>query len=160
MLFPDDAGARKVHGRVEDVHVPAAATAQSRRLAENLGRHLVEVDAFGDRDMMRPVGRGDDVGRRQMRADADGARLLAFREMHLAGYGTRAHVEGWRLAFHVDLLIDSSRYRLTSICSYIQIFCSRVGVMKRHSRCYRLRPPDVARTARARLRSYCRRGCA
>ncbi|MNJ80393.1 hypothetical protein D3C77_787620 [compost metagenome] len=55
----------------------ATAAGEAGLLAEDLGDHLVQVDALGDGDMVRTVGGGDYVFRRQVGADADGARLLA-----------------------------------------------------------------------------------
>ena len=100
----DNARAGKIDRGVEDVHVAASAAAEARRLAENLRRHFLQVDAFGDRDMVRPMCRRDDVGRFEVGAHADRARLLSIRQMHFAGDRTARHVEGGRLAFEIRLL--------------------------------------------------------
>jgi len=84
--------------------MPAAAARQAGGLAEDLGHHLVKVDALGHGDVVRAVGGGDDVRSLEVGADTHGAGLLAVGKVHLAGDRPLGHVEHRRLAFHVDAL--------------------------------------------------------
>ena len=52
-----------------------------------------QVDAVRDREVVRPVGRGDRVVGGEVGADAGRDRLLAGRQVHLAGHQTLADVE-------------------------------------------------------------------
>ena len=49
----DDAGAREVGDRVEEVHVAPLAATEARLAAVDLGRHAFEVDAVRDRQVVR-----------------------------------------------------------------------------------------------------------
>jgi hypothetical protein len=106
----DDAAAAEAVLRIEQVHVAALAAAEPGDLAEDLGGHAIERHALGDGEVVRPVGADHGVLRSQVRADADGDRLLAGREVHLAGHRARGDVEGQprldvrrQLAFQIDL---------------------------------------------------------
>ena len=81
----DDARAREVGDRVEEVHVAAFAAAQAGLAPEDLGRHAVQVDAVRDGQVVRPVRPGDGVIGVQVGADAGCDGLLTSGEMHLAG---------------------------------------------------------------------------
>ncbi len=70
--------------RVEQVHVPAAAAAQTVHPAEDLGGHRPQVHPVGDGQVVRPVRRGEGVIGGQVRADACGDRLLARRQVHFS----------------------------------------------------------------------------
>ena len=82
----DDAvGAEQADRAVIEMHRAAAAAAAAVALAEQLGHQDVGIHALGERVAVAAMGRGDPVGRPQMRAGADGGRLLADVEMQEAG---------------------------------------------------------------------------
>src|SRR5665647_822331 len=62
--------------------------------AEIFGRHGTQGNALRDGHVVWPVGGGERVFWRQMRADPRGDRLLASREVHLSRNQSRADVEG------------------------------------------------------------------
>ena len=82
----DDAvGAEEADRAVVEMHRAAASAAAAVALAEQLGHQDVGIHALGERMAMAAMGRGDPVGRPQMRADADGGRLLADIKVQEAG---------------------------------------------------------------------------
>ena len=97
----DDAAAEEVHALVVDVHVAAAAAGEPGLLAEQLGRHALEIHAARDGHVMRAMAGAHRIIRAEVRAHADGGGLLAEGLVHLAGQRTLAHVEDGLLAFPV-----------------------------------------------------------
>ena len=98
--------------RVEQVHVTAAAVAQAGLATEDLRSHPVQVHAVRDREVVRPVGRGDRVVRAQVGAHARRHRLLAGGKVHLPRYESLADVEAGPLVGVVlaqDRLLEGSR---------------------------------------------------
>ena len=82
----DDAvGAEQADRAVIEMHGAAAAAAAAVALAEQLRHQDVGIHALGERVAMAAMGRGDPVGGREMRADADGGRFLANIEMQESG---------------------------------------------------------------------------
>src|SRR5664280_3693543 len=63
----DDSGAGEMRARVEEVHVPAAATAKPGLTAEDLSRHRAQRNSVRNGQVVRPVGGGDGIIARQMR---------------------------------------------------------------------------------------------
>ena len=96
-LRPDDAAAAEAALGVEQMHVAAFAVPEPGDLAEHFGGHLVERNAFGDREMVRAVRADHRVFDAKMGADAHSDGLLAGGEMHFAGHRARADVEGQTL---------------------------------------------------------------
>lgn len=82
----DAVGAEQAGPDVGDVHRAALAAAQAVAAAEDLQHHAGEVAALGDRVAVAAVRAGDEVVGAQVRADADGDRLLARVEVHGARY--------------------------------------------------------------------------
>ena len=78
---------------VEQVHVTAAAAAEPGLTAEDLGRHLPQVHAVGDGEVVWPMGRGDSVVGAEVGADTRGHRLLAGGQVHLPWDQALADVE-------------------------------------------------------------------
>ena len=93
MLAPSIPLHEKFVLRVEQVHVTALAAAEAGRLAEHLGGELVERDALGDREVMRPVGADDGVVVAQVGAHPDRDRLLSGGQVHLARHRPAGDVE-------------------------------------------------------------------
>ena len=85
------------------MHVAALALAQARLFAEDLRRHPLQVNAFGNGDVMGAVRAGDGVGSAQVGTDANGHRLLAGGQVHLSWHRAPANVENGRFAFHIHL---------------------------------------------------------
>ena len=73
--------------------MPAAPTGKAVSLAENLGRHLLEVHTLGDGHMVRPVCRRHRILGFQVNTDAGGAGFLPGGKVHLAGDSAGADVE-------------------------------------------------------------------
>ena len=67
---------------VRYVHGAALAAVGARGLAQQLGQHLVDVDALGDAVVMAAVSPEDEVIVAQVGADARGHRLLSDGRMH------------------------------------------------------------------------------
>src|SRR5690554_676174 len=83
----------------------AATTAtQTRFFPKDLRGHLHQIHAFGDSDVVRTVGRNNNVFMVQVCTNTYSTRLLPIREMHLARNRAFRHVEGRGLALHVNLL--------------------------------------------------------
>ena len=70
---------------VVEVHRAAVAVRAAFLLAVQLGHHLVRVRALGERVAVRAMRRGDHVAVLERAADADGAGLLADRDVEEAG---------------------------------------------------------------------------
>ena len=70
---------------VVEVHRAAVAVRAALLLAVQLGHQLVRVGALRERVSVGPVGGGDHVAVLERAADADGARLLADRDVEEAG---------------------------------------------------------------------------
>ncbi len=77
-------GAEQSDRAVVDVHGAAAPAGGAVAPPVQLGHQRVRRDALGQRMAVPAMGAGDPVGRPQMRADADRARLLADIEMQEA----------------------------------------------------------------------------
>ena len=73
------------------MHVPASTAGQTCLLPENLRSHLVQVNTFGDRLVVWPVGGGDDITSFKMRANPNGHGLLAIAQVHLSRNRTICH---------------------------------------------------------------------
>jgi len=73
--------------RIEQVHVPATAAAEAGLPAEDLGGQPIQVDAVGDRQVVRAVGGGDRVPGGEVREDA--GRLSAWYSRRIASSKTR-----------------------------------------------------------------------
>jgi hypothetical protein len=83
----DDAvGAEHAERRVGDVHGPAEAPADPGGPPHQLGEHAGHVEPLGHHVTVPAVRRGDHVIGAQLRAHADGHRLLADRQVHEAGH--------------------------------------------------------------------------
>ena len=67
---------------VGDVHRAALALAVAVAPAEQLGHHAVDVGALGDAVAVAAMVADDAIGDAQVRADADGDRLLADVRVH------------------------------------------------------------------------------
>src|SRR3546814_4401528 len=59
--FAANPRAGEIHLWIEEMHMAAASAREAGALAEDLGGHRLEVDRFGDCDMVRAVRRGDEV---------------------------------------------------------------------------------------------------
>ena len=77
--------------QIVDVHAAATALAVTGHLAEQLGIHVAQVRALGDRVSVTAVGRGDDVVRAKRGHHARGNRLLPDIQMKKAGHPAALH---------------------------------------------------------------------
>jgi hypothetical protein len=101
--FRDDAAAEEADILVIQVHVATAAAGQTGLLAEQLGRHPLEVHATRDRGVMRAMVAAHRIVIAEMHAHADRRGFLPEGLVHFPGQRALAHVEDRLLAFPVRL---------------------------------------------------------
>jgi len=82
----DAVGPENAERRVGDVHGPAETPADAGGPSHQLGEHAGHVEPLGHHVAVPAVRRGDHVVGAQLRAHADGHRLLADRQVHEAGH--------------------------------------------------------------------------